>query len=195
MKARIIFIALLALVSNSFAQVTKEQADEIILQYIIDEEMRTDVLLLETTSMLPNAEGISTITTHLFGNYETFSIEYPCWVYHIYEWADVNCCRPHRYLFVNKVTGNILEVKTKGSPYNPNPENWQLVSSAISGLPDIDSEFGVFYFPNPVNDFFTISDPKQTVSRVEIFDVFGKKVYSQLHENTVNMSSFSTFSL
>ena len=93
----LIFLIIISFLSISFAQITREQADKIVLQYIIDEEMRTDVLLLETTSMLPNAEGTSTITTHLFGNYETFSIEYPCWVYHIYEWADENCCRPHRY--------------------------------------------------------------------------------------------------
>lgn len=46
-------------------------------------------------------------------------------------------------------------------------------------------------YPNPTNDCFIISDPQQSLSSVEIFDVFGKKVYSQLHGNTIDASSFS----
>lgn len=49
----------------------------------------------------------------------------------------------------------------------------------------------VAVYPNPTNDYFIISDPNQTISSVEIFDVFGKKVYSQLHGNTIDASSFS----
>lgn len=49
----------------------------------------------------------------------------------------------------------------------------------------------VAVYPNPTNDYFILSDPKQSISNVEIFDVFGKKVYSQLHGNTIDASAFS----
>ena len=87
MKKIYLFLGSILFSSISFAQITREQANEIIYQYIIDEELRTDFLLLYTTDNLPNAEGISTITNY---NNEIFSVEYPCWVYHINEWGDVN---------------------------------------------------------------------------------------------------------
>jgi len=195
MKTKNLLVVMFACCASiSFAQITREQADEIVFQYIIDEEMRTDVLLLYTTDILPNAEGTSTVTTYISGHYETFSIEYPCWVYHIDEWMDVNCCRPHRYLFVNKDTGNILEVKTKGSPYNPNSENWQLIYSAISGVPNIDSEFGVFYFSNPVSDFLEITCEKD-FEYIVIFNLQGKQVLQETFKKHESIQKFNVSSL
>ena len=172
----VIIFTSFSFLSVSFAQITRDQADEIIFQYIIDEEMRTDVLLLYTTDILPNENGISTIITHTSGTYETFSIESPCWVYHVFEWKDVNCCRPHRYLFVNKITGNVLEVKTKGSPYYPGPESWQLIYSAVSRSSYYES--GILYFSNPVVDFLEINCSKD-FEYIVIFDLLGKQVFQE----------------
>jgi hypothetical protein len=97
-------------------------------------------------------------------------------------------------LFVNKVTGNILEVKTKGSPYNPNPENWQLVSSAIGGLPDTDNELGVFFFPNPVNDFLEITCEKD-FEYIVIFDIQGKQVFQETLKKQESIHKFDVSSL
>ena len=185
MKKIYLFLISILFLSISFAQVTKEQADEIIYKYLIDEELRIDYLLLYTTNNLPNAEGISTITN---SNNETFSVEYPCWVYYINEWMDVNGPYFRRYLFVNKSSGDILEVKTRKDfgPSEPSLENWQLMYSAISGLPDMNSEFGLFYFPNPVSDFLEITCEKD-FEYVVIFDLQGKQVFQQTskkHEST-----------
>ena len=46
-------------------------------------------------------------------------------------------------------------------------------------------------FPNPANDKFIISASDQTISNIEIFDILGKKIYSQPHGNTIDVSSFS----
>ena len=194
MKKVVLFIISISFSSISFAQVTREQANEIIFQYIIDEEMRTDVLLLSTIDILPNTEGVSTITTHISGHYETFSIEYPCWVYHIYEWMDANCCRPHRYLFVNKVTGNVLEVKTKGSLHEPGHENWQVIYSAVSGLSDIDSGLEVSYFPNPVTDFLEITC-KKNFEYITIFNLQGEQVWQKTFKKQESIQKIDISSL
>jgi hypothetical protein len=46
-------------------------------------------------------------------------------------------------------------------------------------------------FPNPVDDILNISCLDNTLSRIEIFDNLGRKVYNQPHKNTVDVSSFS----
>ncbi len=89
---------------------------------------------------MPNTEGFSKITN---SNNETFCVEYPCWVYFINEWSDVNGPHFRRYLFVNKSSGKILEIKARNDfgPTEPAFENWQLIYSAITGLPRMESEF------------------------------------------------------
>ena len=46
-------------------------------------------------------------------------------------------------------------------------------------------------FPNPVNDVLTISCSNNTISRIEIFNILGKIVYSQPYKDTIDISSFS----
>jgi len=107
---------------------------------------------------------------------------------------DINCCRPHRYLFVNKVTGNILEVKTKGSPHYPSHENWQVIYSAISGLPEIDSKFGAFYFLNPIGNFLEITCEKD-FEYIAIFDLQGKQVLQETSKKHESIHKFNVSSL
>jgi len=45
-------------------------------------------------------------------------------------------------------------------------------------------------FPNPVEDVLTMSSLDNTISLIEIYDVLGKKVYSQTYKESINMSSF-----
>ena len=45
-------------------------------------------------------------------------------------------------------------------------------------------------YPNPVDDILTVFSSNNTISKIEIFDVFGKSVYSQIHKDTINVSSF-----
>jgi hypothetical protein len=46
-------------------------------------------------------------------------------------------------------------------------------------------------YPNPVDDILTVFSSNNTISLIEIFDVSGKKVYSQTYRDTINVSSFS----
>ena len=46
-------------------------------------------------------------------------------------------------------------------------------------------------FPNPVDDTLNISYLNNAISRIEIFDNLGRKVYSQAYKDTINVSSFS----
>ena len=46
-------------------------------------------------------------------------------------------------------------------------------------------------FPNPVDDLLNISCLDNTISRIEIFDNLGQKVYSQTYKDIINVSSFS----
>ncbi len=54
----------------------------------------------------------------------------------------------------------------------------------------------IFIFPNPANNQFTIYDLRFTISKVEIYDVLGQKIFSQQQttndkQQTVNVSSWS----
>jgi len=187
------FLIIISCSSISFAQITREQADEIVYKYITDEALRTDCLLLYTTDYLPNAEGISTITN---SKNETFGVEYPCWVYYINEWMDINGPYFRRYLFINKTTGNILEVKTRNDfgPSDPSFENWQLIYPASSGLSDIDGKLDKLYFPNPVSDFLEITC-KKDFEYVVIFDLQGKKVFQETFKQRESNQKFDVSSL
>ena len=186
-------LVLIAWITLLPAQITRERADEIVYKYITDEKLRTDYLLLYTTDKLPNTEGISTITNY---NNETFSIEYPCWVYYVNEWYDVNGPYFRRYLFVNKNTGNILEVKTRDDfgPEDPKFENWQLIYSAFSGLSNLDNELGVFHFSNTVSDFLEITYEKD-FEHIEIFDLQGKQVFQGTFKQNESIQRFDVSSL
>jgi hypothetical protein len=46
-----------------------------------------------------------------------------------------------------------------------------------------------YVFPNPVDDLVTVSSTN-TVSRIDIFDISGKQIYSLDNKNTVDVSSF-----
>jgi len=46
-------------------------------------------------------------------------------------------------------------------------------------------------YPNPVADILTVSCSNNAISRIEIFDNLGRKVYSQAYKNTINVGHFS----
>jgi hypothetical protein len=176
----------------SFAQVTREQADQIVYKYVTDEELRMDYLLIYTIDSLSNADGVSTITN---SNNETFGVDYPSWVYHINEWMDVNGPYFRRYLFIDKTTGNILEVKTRRDfgPSDPGLEKWQLIYQEAGGISGINGNLDESYFPNPTGDFLEITCKKDFES-IAIFDLEGKpvfqKTFKQLESNQKFYVSF-----
>ena len=46
-------------------------------------------------------------------------------------------------------------------------------------------------YPNPVNDILTIYPSNNMITLIEIFDISGKKVYSNTYKNTIDVSFFS----
>ena len=50
---------------------------------------------------------------------------------------------------------------------------------------------GYTLFPNPVDDIVNISDLNNAISRIEILDISGRKVYNQTCKDMINVSSFS----
>ena len=107
---------------------------------------------------------------------------------------DVNCCRPYRYLFVNKATGNVLEVKTEGTPNNPGPLNWQLMYSAITGLSNINSNLDGLSFSNPVDEFLEINC-KKDFEHIEIYDLHGKQTFQKIFKQNEQIQRFDVSSL
>jgi hypothetical protein len=53
----------------------------------------------------------------------------------------------------------------------------------------LDDNYSIF--PNPVDHILTVSSSKNIISRIEIYDMVGKKVYSQANSNSIDVSSFS----
>jgi len=49
-----------------------------------------------------------------------------------------------------------------------------------------------YVFPNPVDDVLTVSSPNNTLLKIEIFNMFGQKVYSQAYKNTIDISFLPT---
>jgi len=50
---------------------------------------------------------------------------------------------------------------------------------------------GCSVFPNPVDDILNISCSDNAISRIEIFDNLGRKVYGQTYKEIIDVSSFS----
>jgi hypothetical protein len=46
-------------------------------------------------------------------------------------------------------------------------------------------------FPNPVDDILNIFCSDNAISRIEIFDNFGRQIYSQTYKESIDISSFS----
>jgi hypothetical protein len=50
---------------------------------------------------------------------------------------------------------------------------------------------GYTIFPNPVDDLLNISYSNNAISRIEIFDISGRKVYNQTYKDIISVNSFS----
>jgi len=100
------FLFLFICATSLNAQITREQADEIVLQYVKNEA--TPSFNLYGYLFEPSEEGM-VITTH---QEEIIKIEYASWAYYLNEFPLQSTLRQHRYLFVKEDDGNLLEVIT-----------------------------------------------------------------------------------
>ena len=164
---KIIFsmLALLAWAASLSAQITREQADAIVLDYLKNEGVQADILYINDKE--PAEEGI-TLTT---SNEETIRAKYACWVYYLSERDPAQS----RYLFVKEDNGSLLEI-IAGNDLGPGDlAAWQVVG-ITTGLTDKEGSAKLLY-PNPVNDWLTLPCNGE-YTRVEIRDLKGTRLFS-----------------
>jgi len=167
-KILFIFFILLAWTTSLYAQITREQADVIILDYI--RSVVTPPYLLYVNSSLPSEDGIF-LTTY---NEENMKVKYACWAYYLNENPEISGPFRHRYLFVKENNGNLLEVIT----YNDlGPVDLTLWISVPLGIADLEKS-DILIYPNPTTGQLQVQSSKFKVQSVEVFDIFGKKVSS-----------------
>jgi hypothetical protein len=108
MKKHYLFILTsFTLTASLSAQITREQADNIVYEYIQNAITQPYYLYAKDTVFTENGFSIDT------GNGEFFSIRHPSWIYCLEELSnDIATFYLRRYLFVNKSNGNLFEVKT-----------------------------------------------------------------------------------
>jgi hypothetical protein len=163
---------LLAWTTSLYAQITREQADEIVREHVQREVTEPDVLLYINNSTPSN--GVIVITTH---RGESMKIKYPCWIYFLNEYHDVNGPAQRRYFFVKNDNGNLMEVITSHDFGPDDSYTWSAVE-LLTGTAVIESNTKQPY-PNPVKDLLTLPCNGENV-RVEIFDLNGARFYSGL---------------
>ena len=158
--------ALLAWTTLLTAQITREQADAVVLNYLGNEVEQQDLYVNTGTP----ASGDFSLTT---SNGETIKAKYACWVYYLKE-SDLF---QSRYLFVKAGDGNLLEVvASNDSGPSDLLTSWKTLKG--SGLIGIDANAKLLY-PNPVSDWLTIPYNGE-FARVDIYDLKGPRLFSGL---------------
>ena len=165
-KFIILMLILLAWATSLSAQITRERADEIVLQHI--ENAVTPPYLLYVNVNTPSEAGIAITTSQK----ETFKAKYACWTYYLNENPELTGLSQHRYLFVKETDGNLLEVITSNDMV-PDLTQWEEITV---GLIDVAGNSGLFIYPNPTSGEFRVSSSEFKVENIEIFDVMGRTV-------------------
>jgi hypothetical protein len=163
------------------AEVTREQADAIILEYIQD-EVTGDYMLLRNDNP-PSEDGSISVTWENNSLHpESLSIEYPCWVYFIQN-PKINGPSTILFLFINREDGSMLEVKHKQA-FGVNMENWTEITKT-SETKEVNKNRNVAISPNPVSDYLNITSDTG-ISRIEIYDSSGQMLLVEPIQNDTN---------
>jgi hypothetical protein len=161
------------------AQITQEQANAIVLQYLQNEVTPPYVLYVSTH--VPS-EADLVFTTH---NEEIIKVKYACWAYYLNEHPDVNEPCQHRYLFVKENNGNLLEVITSND-MSPDLTQWTLVPLSVI---DGERSNSVTLYPNPTTGELQITNYELRIEGIEVFDVYGRKQKAESRkQNVVDIS-------
>jgi len=160
-------IALIAWATSLSAQITREQADEIVFQHIKKEV--TPPYLLYVNVNTPSETGIA-ITTY---NEEAMQAKYACWAYYLNESPGLSEPSQHRYLFVKENDGNLLEVITSNDIGPDDLSQWEKVTVGIAETALSDQ---ITVYPNPTTGEFIVTSNRLQVIGIEIFDFLGRSV-------------------
>ena len=163
------------------AQITKEQADEIVKVHLDTELTEPYILYFNTNS--PSEEGIEIKTTC----HETVTIKYACWAYFLYESEGADAIPRCRYLFVKEDSGSLLELITTNDLGPDDMDIWKTQLGMVDGMGRT-----LLPYPNPVSDILTIPGTGSSM-RVEIYDLRGTLILSEIlleqDTNCLNISS------
>jgi len=173
-KILITMLVLIAWTASVFAQITREQADAIVLEYLKSELTQHSCLYVNVNT--PNEEGI-VITTY---REEIVKVKYACWIYCAYEAYPSPAMdlvfTQYRYLFVKEDTGNLLEVITNNDfNISGNLNSWEIVKAPVGFTNPKENNKSLY--PNPVNDWLTLPCDEEN-TRVEIYDLKGSRLFS-----------------
>jgi len=113
MKKIFLIITPFVFLSTLSAQITREEADEIVLERMSREIPPYTVYAQE------NIQTNMVITTSAE---EVIELDYACWAYYINYADNANC-----YLMVNESNGNLLEINTKSDVGTSNLSEWREV--------------------------------------------------------------------
>jgi len=186
-KMFLLMLALIACATSLSAQITQEQADEIVLEYIQNEVAQPYFLYVNVKA--PNPSGIA-LTTH---NEESVKVKYACWAYYLNENPALSEPCQHRYLFVKADDGNLLEIITSNDLA---PDNlltqWTLVLLGVETW----EETNILVYPNPTTGELTINNEQLIINNIEIFDIYGRKLshisYPKSHiSNLIDISDLA----
>ena len=111
---KIIFLKIISFVFcfEFSAQITSTEADEIVLEHILQE------MQFYTVYAKDSVQSEMTITTTAG---ETVELDYNCWVYYI------GYTNAGRYLIINEINGNLLEVNTISNAVHEDLAEWREV--------------------------------------------------------------------
>jgi len=175
-KITLSILALIACTASLFAQITREQADEIAINHLKSGGMLpSSQFMLFVNDNAPNENGF-VITTY---RGETVRAKYACWVYLITKGGvqpTIALPLQQIYLLVKEDNGSLLEVITSNN-VNPYLSSWTEIK-VPTGITEPKENLKSLY-PNPVNDLLTLPVNGKNV-RVEIYDLKGSRLFSEL---------------
>ena len=120
-KIVIIMLVLVVWTTSLFSQITRGQADTVILQHLQNIGLQDSLLYVNVNA--PSGSGI-VITT---SNAEVFSVEYACWAYYL-KISELSQCR---YFFVKEDNGKLLEVISRDDSGLKDLTQWTFVTNNI----------------------------------------------------------------
>jgi hypothetical protein len=118
MKKCLLLSVFLFFVFAISAQITQEQADNIVLERLDNE---TNAFSLYAKEKKQESFILTT------SNSETIELEYACWVYFAKYTGKTN----HKYLIVKESNGNLLEINVKNDEGPENIEEWRILYGKV----------------------------------------------------------------
>jgi hypothetical protein len=174
-KVLLLLSVLTVLTVSLQAQITKPEADSIVIAHLDSEQLLQYTLYFNINS--PSENDIEIMTTQN----ESVKIKYVCYAYFLKETENVTEPSRCRYLFVKQDNGNLLEIITNN---DLGPEDFELWKRL--GMVEL-QESKLLLYPNPVSDVLIIP---YTGSRslVEVYDLQGKLILSEKPSEYLDVS-------